>query len=406
MVDAPVHAAFFVAEAQAVWSPIIFIIVCSVYVWASLLHVDQHCLIERFRDMLPSRDAMFVLLICGMYIVFSAAIINFNKYLMKAECFPYPVALSMCQMACSSVISGGLYRAIPSLFQSLKSDGEPGGKRLINWRFVATALMPIGAFFALQILLANAVYQYLSIAFIQMMKMSNVGFVYMLSVMIGLDRWATDRVGILILIVFATSLTVEGEAHFSLRGFLLQGISQLLGCVSLVLQGTVLTKGSGKKLDVLSYNLLISPITLGMLCVLATASYANMTSLLVLPAIANIISWWPLLLSNAVITYGLNIGITMLVKYTSPVGLCLAGLLKDAAVVVTGVALHGESISSVQTAGFLAQMGLIYMYADIRRTEGSPGKSGVSDIEKEAIAKFSTKCSQSGFAVAHHNARK
>mmetsp|Transcript_101254 Transcript_101254/g.194063 ORF Transcript_101254/g.194063 Transcript_101254/m.194063 type:complete len:374 (-) Transcript_101254:96-1217(-) len=325
------------------------------------------------------RGPVFVICICALYICCSAMTISFNKYLMNEKHFPYALALAMFQMACQTFFSCTLYKAYPHYFPSIH--GVEGANKIsMDRRLLTTALMPISALFALQLLFANGVYQHLSIAFIQMMKMANVVVVYLLSVLVALDKLAVDRAFILLLIVLATSMTVEGERHFSLRGFVLQATSQLFGCVSLVLQGTVLTQGRGKKLDVMSYQMLISPITLCMLILFAGASYANVTVLLKLPTFQELVTWSPLLFLNSCLVYGLNIGITSLVKHTSPVGLCLAGMLKDAAVVVSGVGLHGEIITKMQTAGFGAQLGLIYMYAQLRRTE-EPKHESPTDVE-------------------------
>lgn len=304
---------------------------------------------------------------------------------MQETHFPYALGLAMFQMACQTFFSCTLYQAYPHYFPSIH--GVEGANKIsVDRRLLTTALMPIGALFALQLLFANEVYQHLSIAFIQMMKMANVVVVYLLSILVVLDKLVLDRAFVLLLIVLATSMTVQGERHFSLTGFLLQATSQIFGCVSLVLQGTVLTQGHGKKLDVMSYQMLIAPITFGMLLIMAGASYANVTDLLKLPTIQELVTWAPLLFLNSAIVYGLNIGITSLVKHTSPVGLCLAGMLKDAAVVVSGVGLHGEYISKMQTAGFVCQLGLIYMYAHLKRTEEPTEKlETISDIERQRI---------------------
>lgn len=339
------------------------------------------------------RGRAFVVLICIAYICSSATLISFNKFLMRKDNFPFPIALSMIQMACGTVFSGGLYRIAPSYFPTLSGEGAEALK--VSSRLVMTCLLPNAVLFSLQLVFGNAVYEYLSVAFIQMMKMSNVVFVYTLSVMCGVDRWALDRAAILLAIVAATSMTVKGERHFSSIGFVLQALSQVFGCTCLVLQGMVLTNGKGKKLDVLSYNLMISPITLCTLSVAALGTPALpvlQSNIISSPSMADVIAWWPLLVANAAFAYSLNIGCNMLVKHTSPVGLCLAGILKDAAVVCCGAVVHHEYISHLQIVGFVAQLGLIYMYATWRLPPDAADKETeksweeARDVEKHCAA--------------------
>lgn len=256
------------------------------------------------------------------------------------------------------------------------------GKRVTLERtMVLKALLPIGTFFAIGLVLSNAAYHDLSIAFMQMMKMSNVVVVYMLSVLVKLERWITQRIGMLLLIILATCLTIQGEVHFSTRGFALQVSSQILGCSTLVLSGMLLSKGQGTKLDVFSYNLLVSPISFMMLLIVLVGS--AMIPIFSIPTWTHVASWWPLLLINATIVYVMNICVAMLVKYTSPVGLCLAGLLKDATVVFAGVVALGEDITRLQSIGFLGQLVLIYLYTSQKMEGEATTKEKFGGIEEE-----------------------
>merc|ERR1719401_1856379 len=97
---------------------------------------------------------------------------------------------------------------------------------------------------------------HLGLAFIQMIKETNIIWVYVFSVIAMLEKFTLNAACIIVLALVGMSLTVEGETRFELIGMIIQLAAVLCESVRITLQGVLL---SGKKLDPFSYILTTSP---------------------------------------------------------------------------------------------------------------------------------------------------
>ena len=98
----------------------------------------------------------------SMWICTSAAVILFNKYILTKTGFKFPITLTAIHMLFGSVLSFLLCR-VCKLFPTLGMTGRD------YLHYVA----PIGVLFALVLSLANGVYLYLSVSFIQVLISSS-----------------------------------------------------------------------------------------------------------------------------------------------------------------------------------------------------------------------------------------
>mmetsp|Transcript_28329 Transcript_28329/g.49489 ORF Transcript_28329/g.49489 Transcript_28329/m.49489 type:complete len:238 (+) Transcript_28329:2-715(+) len=196
-----------------------------------------------------------------------------------------------------------------------------------------------------------------------MMKEANLVLVYGFSLVIALESssWAKGRV--LFGIMVATALTIHGEMNFSWHGFVIQGTGQLFESLKIVFQGYVLSN-AGRKLDALSYVLLVMP-----LCFLVLGgmyfylTFIHPLETLKTPQWKDIVVWWPVLLANSCVAFTLNLTIALFMKFSSPVSFILAGIAKDACIVFAGATMLGEVVSSTQVAAFALQLGLIWIWS-------------------------------------------
>merc|ERR1712072_1023689 len=137
-----------------------------------------------------------------LYIINSAALISFNSYLMQEGRFPYSIVLVTMHMTTCSVMSLITYLIFPSWYPSL-SESDPV-IRSQNLKKAYKVLFPIAFAFAGTLVLSNEAYKHLSVAFLQMMKESNVILVYSMSLLLGLDIWNWTVVKVLALLCLAT----------------------------------------------------------------------------------------------------------------------------------------------------------------------------------------------------------
>jgi len=187
-----------------------------------------------------------------------------------------------------------------------------------------------------------------------MLKESNVGFVYALSVIAGTETLSPARVTVLSIIFFATTLTVHGEANLTLNGFLLQMGSCLCESSKITLQGVLLTN-RGKKLDALTFVLLLTPmcfVVISCVClVLLLCQWEH-----VLPHWDDLVRNWQFILGSTVLAFALNVSTATFIKHSSSTSFVLAMLLKDMVVVLSGVIFFGEEVATLQVLAFGLQL--------------------------------------------------
>lgn len=264
----------------------------------------------------------------------------------------------MMQMATSAVLSGFLFICRPSLFPSL-TDGER--KVAIDKNLFLKGMMPVSLFYVGQLVFSNTAYLHVTVAFLQMMKESNLVIVYMLSLMVGLERFRWRHVCVLVLVSIVTLATIKGEMHFSLLGFGLQGFSQLCESIKICLQGVLLSR-RGTKLDALTYVLLITPVTFIALGYLLLMLYAFPVSFIATPDWPDIEKWWPQILGNCLTAFALNVIAALFMKYSSPVAFILAGIVKDASIVLVDRVILQEPVTCLQGVCFVLQLLLILFW--------------------------------------------
>lgn len=304
---------------------------------------------------------MWVLLaVCALYITTSAGMIAFNKYLMHEGRFPYATTMVLIHSGFSAFCALMLFLIKPSLFPSLT---DPDQKVSIDRSLILHGALPIAVLFSIQLVLSNTAYLHSSLAFLQMMKESNLVLVYVFSLIAALETFGWNKILLIAMIIFATMLTIHGELNFSWTGFCIQGSGQLFESAKIVMQA-VLLSSAGHKLDVLTYVIVVMPLCFCVLgAILFALVYVHPLENLRTPEWKDIVAWWPVLLANATVAFALNLSIALFMKKSSAVGFILAGIAKDAAIVLSGVLALSESISLQQLFGFTLQLGLIWVWS-------------------------------------------
>jgi len=276
------------------------------------------------------------LVFCLMYIVISAVLIRFNKMLMHKDRFPHAMALSAIHMLTCSIFCAVLYAMYPPLFPGMESTK---GQRwsLMKW------FVPIGCCFAVMLFCSNQAYLYCSVTFLQFMKEANVMLVFIFSCLIGLQSFTRLRCLVIVWVIVGAALAVSGEVHFAWIGFVFQGVSQLAEVSRMLMGEIVLT---GRKLDPLSYNMILAPICLFVLVIANAIRWSE-------GVVADFARLWPVIIANACVAFCLNISVAAVIKECSAVGFVLAGLTKDIAIVLFSAVAFREHVTRHQAFAFI-----------------------------------------------------
>mmetsp|Transcript_46267 Transcript_46267/g.86394 ORF Transcript_46267/g.86394 Transcript_46267/m.86394 type:complete len:340 (-) Transcript_46267:137-1156(-) len=327
--------------------------------------------LEEVSPLLPRRTRNLVwdwLLPCSLppaLILTSASLIRSNQHLMQPGVFPYPFLLVTIHCFCCSFLSGVLLLGKPSLFPARTDPDRQVG---ITLEYYAREILPIAACFAISLVSSNMAYKYCTVAFLQMMKESNIVTIYLMSVAVGIEHFSLAQSMILVSMVCATWTCVQGELHFSLFGFVLQASSSLAEAAKTILQSLALAHGSGAKLDPLSAVLIIMPLC-GLLLLMVIIFHHSVCELsfVTLPNYQQIVDLRSALALNVANAFVLNVLIAMFLKILSPVTYILTGNVKDIAIVVMSAVLMHDSISSLQVCGFSMQITLVFMWSALKQ---------------------------------------
>ncbi|CAK9048254.1 unnamed protein product [Durusdinium trenchii] len=233
---------------------------------------------------------------------------------MSPSRFPYPMVLVSLHMSCGSLLSCGLYMAMPTLFTALT---DPDKKVAVDATFLWSRVLPVGLAFATSLICSNVAYEYASVPFLQMVKQSNVIIVFFLSLLAGLEQFRSNLALVLLCIVVATAFTVNGELRFSLTG----------------------------------WGMLTGVVLLGSFNHWHAAQFAAIPSLETFQQ------------CNVAVAFLLNVITANFLKHGSPLSLLLTNLIKDAFIVVAGCAIFSDPISIEQGFAFVAQLFFIFLWS-------------------------------------------
>lgn len=306
---------------------------------------------------------------CGV----SASLISFNKSLMHQGRFPYPTVLVLLHMMFSSSMTGLLFCLCPTLFPAL---GAKEWRSELGRGPSIRGALAVAVLFSASLVTSNAAYIYSSVTFLQMMKEGNIVLIYLFSLLARIEPTCWQNATIILCIVAATSLTIHGEVHFSPSGFVFQALALLFGSSKLVVQAVMLSP-SGLKLDVLSYILLVNPLSMALLGLLIwPAAYILPGTTFDIPSLAECATWAPILVLNCAVALVLNFIEAELIKTGSAVTLNFTGIVKDCAIVGMGTLMLKETVTPLQVAGFCTQISLVLLWS-LKKTFPEQFEGGV-----------------------------
>jgi len=313
----------------------------------------------------PASSALPVLFLAPTLIIVSATLIRFNQHLMQKDQFPYPVVLVFLHTVFCSLFCSALIFMTPSLFPALT---DPDRKVDVTFQYYKTQVFPITGFFCVALVSSNMAYKFCTVAFLQMMKESNIVTVYVMSIFVGRETFSLLQILILVMMVMATCLCVKGEMHLSVTGCLLQVASCFCESAKTVTQ-SLLVSGSGKKLDPLSAVLVVMPVCAAILGSILALHWLQLAAIpgIELPSARDFEKNRWELAANIMIAFVLNVVIAVFLKCSSPITLVLTGNIKDIVIVSMSSMIMREPISRTQCVAFGLQIMLVFLWSALKQ---------------------------------------
>jgi hypothetical protein len=305
-------------------------------------------------------EAVKIAIACLAYIVLSASLINYNKFLMHADYFPYSIALTAWHMFVSSGMSILVYCCFgKSLLPGMAYVEEDKAG------FVKK-VMPLSLCFAISICLSNEAYLYCSVPFLQMCKELNVVMVYFVGLALAVERFSVQTATILLIIMMGCCMSIHGEMKFSKMGFTFQLCAQFAEVIKIIIQQKIM---QGYKIDPMTMVLIMSPLCLVSL------------------SVGLVVFWEPGIIAhaeehafhlvlNGFNAFALNIAVAVVIRFASGVSFVLAGVVKDVAIVACAALLFGALITPIQIIGFTIAVSGVLFHSVMRSNQDSVAKHG------------------------------
>eukprot|EP01134_Creolimax_fragrantissima_P000142 CFRG0142T1 len=202
------------------------------------------------------KETAITVSICLAWACASSGMIMVNNHILNRGDFRYPIILCSLGQCASSVLAAF---AIKFGYAQQSVYYLPGT--------YIKQILPIGLFGGATLATGNAVYMYLSVAFIQMLKAGTPATTMFVMIMFGLESTRKDLVVAVMVICVGCALSAVGELSFSMLGFLLMMSSELFESLKCVMMQVLLDKKFSGPIEGLYH---ICPITFFCLIFLAT----------------------------------------------------------------------------------------------------------------------------------------
>jgi drug/metabolite transporter (DMT)-like permease len=312
----------------------------------------------------------------SIWIVLSAGVILFNKYILSVYGFPFPIALTMIHMSFCSMLAFVLVRVAKVV---------PGAS-MSKETYVQT-ITPIAALFALSLWCSNSAYIYLSVAFIQMLKAMSPVVVFAISCGVGIETYSHAMMANMAVITVGVMIASYGELNFNAFGFLVQCVAIVAESFRIVSVQILLGK-SNLKLNSITTLYYVSPACF----VFLTVPFV----FLELPKLAygleithSVHASAGILLGNAFTAFLLNVAIYLLIGRTSALSLNVAGVVKDWILIGISALIFEAPVTTTQIIGYLIAFGGVcyYNYAKLTAQQKAAVETTQASVElKEPLA--------------------
>ena len=288
-----------------------------------------------------------------LWMCFSGGLIMLNKDLLSHG-FPYPMALSGLGMIFSGVAS-----QIVCWQYGIVDQGK-----IVSKEFYLKSIMPVGFLGAMTLWLGNLVYLYLSVSLIQMLKCMTPVITMIALFLSGLESPTQKMILSVILIALGTAVASIGAIDASIIGLIIMFGAECAEAVRLVMTQYLLT---GRKFHPFEGLMYLAPATAFWLVI--GSAMTEIPRMMERDVLSVILSQKLKFLAAAAMGFGVNLLAYIVIQSASSLTLKVIGTVKNAIVVILGVVLLGESISTVQILGYSVSIAAFYWYQQIKASQ-------------------------------------
>ena len=292
-----------------------------------------------------------------VWLILSSSVILFNKWLLSPQNFPYPVTLAFWHMLFCSIV--GILAVQSGCVK----------RQNVTWNTCLKICLPVAALGAAGLTLGNAAFIYLSVAFAQMLKANMPVIMFVVGCLFRTQKFSWETCGIMVIIGAGVAASSLGELQFSGLGATFMLSAMLAEAFKMILLQTMMQQT----------DLQINPVT-ALYYVMPASTLCLLPFVLVLEAgnvydaIPSIAPHAPLLVGSAIAACLLNVIAFWVISNTSALTMKLAGIVKDAALIVTSGLLFGSQLTPLGLGGYaVALTGIgFHNYQSLMKAQTQP----------------------------------
>ena len=288
-----------------------------------------------------------------VWLSLSSGIILFNKWLLSPQRFPYPVTLAFWHMLFCSVVGLCVVQArcLP--------------KENISWSTWLKMCVPVGALGAAGLTLGNAAFLYLSVAFAQMLKANMPIIMFVVGCFLQTDVFSWGTCAVMITIGAGVAASSLGELQFSGLGTTFMLLAMLSEAFKMILLQRMMQQSD---LKINPINALYHVMPASTVCLLPFVLGLEAQQIWNVSAILQ--AQAPALFVSAVAACLLNVVAFWVVSNTSALTMKLAGIVKDAVLIVASATLFDTRLTTLGISGYaVALSGIGVQSTSLRKVQ-------------------------------------
>ena len=265
--------------------------------------------------------------------------------------YPYPITFSSLGIWGAAIVGQTLVRS--GLYKDIKP--------MSSDKWVRT-ILPVAVVSGTSLATGNVVYAYLSISFAQMLKALTPVYILLVLGVFGLKVPQRKSVYAVLIITAGTALASLGELKFSMIGFWLQTLADLLEGIRLVLIQTLMSEHKLTPFETI-YFLFPAVSVFQVFLSLCFEPQALTTG----AAWAVVAKQWYMFVFGIVLGFIINFGSSQVIKHTSGLTFKLIGIMRNNGLVLFAVTFLGEQTTLVQIIGYVVSIAGFTWYTHIEQ---------------------------------------
>ncbi|KAG1672833.1 hypothetical protein FOA52_004637 [Chlamydomonas sp. UWO 241] len=299
----------------------------------------------------------------ALWIFMSSTMLFYNKFLLSFYGFNFPISLTLWHMVVCSSLAWAAMRA--GWAKPLDISGD-------TYR---SKILPIAGCYAAALWSGNAGYAVSTVSFAQMVKSATPVMTYFVGMAWGVESYTHLLLLDVAVITCGVGVAAYGESELVLIGFALLVLCMAFEATRLVLSQQLMQATEVRFTPITTLYYVAPPAAAALLLpyllleARASAAFVASTPRCALHLIA-----------NALIAFGLNLSVYLLIGRTSALTMNVSGLVKDWFTISGSVLLLGSVVTVTQLFGYAVAFAGVcwYNYLRIPRAAGGGGGGGGS----------------------------